>query len=275
MILLFLITSHKLNYSIFTTLTYKLIIMNKIYFLSSLLFSLLLTSCQFTESITFEKNGSGKMNFSVDASEMMSMMGESMADSSEEAIDTIVNFKEFLEENKDSIAQLSPEEQETLKSLEDFTMHMVMNSQEGEVFFDLSTEFENTDKLSDMFAEMNKMQALSNNDSMNQGPFGGISENSGNIETSYSFDGKTFNRITKIIDQAAFDKNKDSIMQASMMFATSIYSLKYTFPKKIKSVSSENALISNEGKTVTVNYTLGDYISDPEKMNLEIVLEKK
>ena len=46
------------------------------------------------------------------------------------------------------------------------------------------------------------------------------------------------------------------VAQEISLLASSIYRLKYTFPKKIKSVSVENAMISQDGKTVEVEFTL-------------------
>src|SRR5690606_40649224 len=62
---------------------------------------------------------------------------------SEKAVDSIISFKELLEERKDSIAQLSPEEQAKLKRLEPFDLRMVMNPEEKVMTFDLFSDFTN------------------------------------------------------------------------------------------------------------------------------------
>ena len=54
-----------------------------------------------------------------------------------------------------------------------------------------------------------------------------------------------------------------------------MYSVKYTFPKKIKKVSIEDAEISADGKMVTFQRKFINYIKDPDALDIEIVLEKQ
>ncbi len=49
------------------------------------------------------------------------MAGDELAKTDEKPIDSIISFKDFLEQKKDSIAQLPEEEQEKLKKLEPLT----------------------------------------------------------------------------------------------------------------------------------------------------------
>ena len=66
---------------------------------------------------------------------------------------------------------------------------------------------------------------------------------------------------------------KDSLGKSAMMFGGSKYKLNYHFPKKIKSVSNESALFSDDRKSVIIEFSFMDYITDPEKLNLKIILE--
>src|SRR5690606_27382341 len=121
--------------------------------------SALLTSCQFSENIYINDDGSGKMFLVFDGSELMKM-GSDSTKTSEKAIDSIIVFKEMLEEKKDSIAQLSKEEQESLKSLENFTMHMKIDPENQQMKFDMFTDFKNVDELQDAMAAMSKANSL-------------------------------------------------------------------------------------------------------------------
>ena len=60
---------------------------------------------------------------------------EIMKNNKEKPIDSLISFKDMLEEKKDSISQLSPEDQAKLKKLEPFKMHMVMNPETKEMKF--------------------------------------------------------------------------------------------------------------------------------------------
>ena len=68
---------------------------------------LTLASCQFTETMVMNEDGSGTMTVEVNLNEMMAFGGAAVADSVAMKIDTIISMKQFLEEKKDSIATLS------------------------------------------------------------------------------------------------------------------------------------------------------------------------
>lgn len=238
---------------------------------------LFFSSCQFSENIYFNEDGSGKMEFSFDASEIMQMGGGKMTEeSAEKEMDSIFTFKEIFDLRRDSISKLPQEEQDKLKELEPFSVHMLVSEKEQKMNFDISTDFKNAKELRDMFTALNTMSNLKGkkagkvNDPTN--PFSSMS-NGGNTDLSYSFKKGVFNRTVRVLDKNLQRQITDSLGQAAMMFASSKYKLKYHFPKRVKSVSNDMALFSADGKTVTVEYGLIEYIADPEIMNLEIVLE--
>ena len=51
------------------------------------------------------------------------------------------------------------------------------------------------------------------------------------------------------------------------------YILKYHFPRKIKSVSNANAIISKDQKSMELQFLITDCLANPESTNLEVVLE--
>ena len=233
--------------------------------------SLIFTACQFSENLYISENGSGKMEFTFDASELMVMMGDEMMGESEEAVDSVINFKALFEESKDSIAQLPQAEQEALKALENFSMRMVMNPDTKEMKFDMFTDFAKVSELQNMFDTMSQIQHLEQNSNSGENPFSSL--NNSNTKMNYSFDGKVFIRTAEIIDPGLHNKTVDSLAQAMTMFGNSKYRLNYHFPKKIKSVSNEKALFSQDGKSFVLEFDLSDYITNPEALNVEVVLE--
>lgn len=245
-------------------------------------FAMLLTSCQFSENIYINEDGSGKMEFSMDASEMMEMVsqmgdGES-AKGMDKAMDSTIVFREFIEANKDSIATLTAEEQKKIKSLEDFTMHMSMDPETKEMLFDLSLEFKNASELQDMFKAMNNFSNLQGQGgsptNSASSPFASMG-NDGSTDVSYAFDGTTFKRSAKIIDKEAHQTAVDSLGQSEMMFGASKYKINYHFPRAVKSFSKEGAMFSEDRKTVTFEVGFLDALKDPELLDFEIVLEDK
>ena len=102
----------------------------------------LLASCNFTEEIHLNEDGSGSIALNFDGSELMSMAGDSLA-MEESAMDSVIYFADVLREKKDSIATLPPEEQERLRKLEPYRMHMKSDPAAGQLFFELSRDFRN------------------------------------------------------------------------------------------------------------------------------------
>lgn len=250
--------------------------MKKTTFLLLCVFTLVLVSCQFSEDIYINEDGSGKMSFSFDGSQLMQMAGDKISESNEEAIDSTFSFKEIFDAKRDSISKLTIEEQEKLKSLEPFNMHMVMNPETSEMKFNLFRAFKKTDELEDMFKAMNNFSNMKGKggarvDDPNN-PFSSFGEN-GSTELSYAYNGKVFTRKAKIVDKERYKQMTDSLQEMSMMFASSKYKLNYHFPKPIKSVSNETALFSEDRKSVTVEFGFMDYVTNPEALNLEVILE--
>jgi hypothetical protein len=251
--------------------------MNKFKLALSGLCLALLTSCQFSENIYINPDGSGTMQFSMDASELMEMAGDEMKkESGDKAMDSTIVFKEFFELKKDSIAGLSQEDQDKLKVLEDFKMHMMMDPKTKKMMFDLSTDFKNANELQDMFKAMNSMSNLqgkggiNSNDASN--PFSSIG-NDGSTEVSYSYENNKFRRTGKVTNQELHQQAMDSLGEMAMMLGGSNYKLNYHFPKPIKSVSNEKAMMSQDRKTVTLEVGFIESLRNPEVLNIEVILE--
>ncbi len=238
--------------------------------------SLWFTSCQFSENLYLNEDGSGKIEFSFDASEIMQMAGDKMSEGiGEKEIDSTFTFKEILEEKKDSISKLPKAEQEKLKALEAFSVHMLMSEKEQKMNIDIFNSFKSVSDLHDMFTALNTVGDLKNGQKEEEdknNPFASMFSGE-NSKLEYSFKNGVFKRTVKVFDKELQKQLKDSLGQAAMMLANSKYKLNYHFPKKVKSVSNDKALFSSDGKVVTIEYGLIEYLSDPEIMNLEVVLE--
>ncbi|MEL6976003.1 MAG: hypothetical protein AAGL29_11480 [Bacteroidota bacterium] len=229
-------------------------------------------SCNFTEEMTLNEDGSGRMSINFDGSELMQMAGEEMKSTNEKPVDSIISFKDMLEEKKDSIAQLSPEEQERLKKIEPFSLHMIMNPESKEMKFDLFSEFKNVADVNDAFNAFQSASVLNSP--------GGNSEQKAKMnapepatKVNYNFKGSTFSRSSEIIDQALFQQGLDSLQGAEMFLSGSTYTLKYHFPKRVKSVSAEDATFSADGKTMIYEVKFMDLMKDPSILDLEVELE--
>lgn len=232
-----------------------------------------LVSCQFTETMVMNEDGSGTMAVEVNLSEMMAFGGAAMVDTLAVKMDTVVDMKEFLEEKKDSISKLSAEEQQKLKKLENFKIHMKMDSEASEMVYTVSTNFKNVGEANDMLNGLEAAGKLMPNPDSNT-EIKKEEDSPELIGVNYSFKMNTFKRDAYIKDKAMHQKQVDSLQQAEAFMGGSMYTLKYTFPRKIKKTSNPEATFSADGKTVTVQKTFIEYFKNPDLLDLEVELEK-
>ncbi len=248
--------------------------MGKLKLLAAIVICGLIVACNFTEEIHFNKDGSGKLNIHFDGNEMMAALG-SMGDSTqqEEVMDSTIVFKEFFKEKADSISKLPLEEQEKLKKLEPFSLHMTMDSKNETLSFDLSSEFKNVSEVNDAFNAFQEASALGPKPG-NDGPSTAMSPSEPTTQVSYSFSKNTFTRTTKITDQALFEKGLDSLQGAEMFLSGSTYTFKYHFPSRVKSTNVEGATFSMDGKTMIYEVNFLEMMKDPEAVEIRVELEK-
>ncbi|AWG23519.1 hypothetical protein FFWV33_00285 [Flavobacterium faecale] len=243
-----------------------------------LLFSIfLLVSCNFVETIDIQENGSGEFALEVDASGLLAMgggkIGEKMGmKENQKVLDSTITFKSIFESKKDSIANLSTEEQAALKRMENTVLHMKMDPDKQEFLIAMNSPFSKIAELQNLMEGFSVLKDLkkTKSSSTDKSPFGG-SFGDNNSKLSFSYDGKTFNRNVEMVKENQVAK--DSTGMSKMLFASSSYTLKYHFPKPVKSVSNPDALFSGDRKTITVRYPFAEYMENPEKLNLNVVFE--
>lgn len=247
---------------------------------SLLLLVILLTlSCNFVETIDINPDGKGNFSVDMDGSGLMALAGNQALKSMKvkkdvKSIDSTFSFKQLFVDKKDSIAKLTPEQQVALKKLENFVMNIKMNAETKQLLFSMNTPFAKISDLDGMMESMNTLKEMKGKSGNKDNPvamLNGIGNT--NSTLSFSFDGKNFSRKAIIPKEEIKKMTKDSLGMAKMIFASSKYTLKYHFPKAVKSVSNPKALFSADRKTVTVEYPFTDYAENPDKLNLSIVLE--
>lgn len=254
--------------------------MTKLYqSLSLLLLVVTLTSCNFTENIDVQPDGTGKFSLEMDGAGLMAMAGEKLgsefgAKNKAKVIDSTFSFKEIFEKKKDSIAKMSPEQQAAIKKMENFVMNIKMNPEAKQLLFSMNMPFKSVNELDNMMDNLSSLKDLKGKSDKKDNPaamMSGLGNN--NAKLSFSYDGKKFSRKVIALKDQIKKISADSTGMAKMIFASSKYTLKYHFPKAVKSVSNPDALFSADRKTITVEYPFTDYSENPEKLNLNVVFE--
>ena len=251
-----------------------------------------LTSCNFTEEITFKEDGSGEFMMSYDMGEIMKTMNEMQSNKSGDddkkkkakKMDSVVYFKDMLKEKSDSIATLPLEEQEKLRALENVVMKIKMDEDAGLFDFGFGASFSNLDQLPEVLEKIDQAKKMNSkeNAQMDQMNDSEVAKSAENIleHVSFDYNGKLFSRrFKKEIERSEEDKKAlEAEMnqmgeEAKEFFGNMTYKMIYHFPKKIKTVSNKNATIGNDGKTVTLIMNFLEMIKNPKTSELNVELQ--
>lgn len=265
--------------------------MKSIFTLISLAFMML--SCSVSESIVFNEQMGGVYKSTFDLSQILVMTNGSNLKTEKEnpskAIDTTIAFNQFIEQFKDSISVLPMDAQKQLYAMKDVVVAMQMNEEKGVFSFTINKPFANFNELSQVNAQldgaMKMAQNISEKDSpVSPAPQEQMDELTKSDPVVYSFSNNTFTRYQPKKENASDVGGGEELSGAADMtemfkgqfedvFKETFYTMTYTFPKSIKSVSNKGAVFSEDRKTVTIKTDLNAINKDPNLMNLEIKLE--
>jgi hypothetical protein len=235
----------------------------------------LFSSCEIKEEITFNKDGSGEYQMLIDMGRFLEF-GKKMDSKKKDSLskekkpvvkDSLFKFSDFLNENKDSIANLPKKERELLKGLEDVIVKIHMDEPKGEMTVAYFYPFQ---KPSDLTNIMQRFEKIENN-SKKTGLAEDFLNNLPKTSVEYKFSKKKFHRKVKVLktkneDEKTEQENK-KIKEILPMFH---YKLVYHFPKKIKSVSYKDALLSTDGKTLIIDIPFDKIAENPKLLDFEV-----
>jgi hypothetical protein len=236
--------------------------------------SVLIISCQFTETLELNEDGTGRMTIEMDLGEMMALTDEFGKDSVATKMDTIIQMKDFLEEKKDSISMLTEDKQMQLKKMENYNLHMIMDTDKSEMKFNIYSDFKNVDEVNDIFRGFEQTASLMPGLGDDGDEKEKEEESKDIIGVTYSYTNGIFKRDAFIKDKEMHKQEVDSMKNVESFMSSMRYKLKYTFPRKIKKASVENASYSLDGRTIEIEASFVEYFKDPDVLDLEIELEK-
>jgi len=242
---------------------------------------ILLTSCSVYEDIYFLENGKMKYDMTIDASEMMSLVGQSSLNSSTSyPKDSIINFSQIV---KDTLDNIPPEIEQDLKNIEPIYMRIQNNDSLGILKISIYGDFDNMEAFAEAFKSMSKIESQVKSRVNN--PANKFSLDNLFSRNSFSWDGTSFKRsiilpekneaMNEDEDSAGNEESINKVMDESIsrLFSQGNMVVKYHFPKKIKSINNENATFSMDGKTAILNYPARLFIEPSDALSINIVTE--
>jgi hypothetical protein len=235
--------------------------------LAMLLMALGFSSCfDILEEYRFNADGSGTAKMEVDISKMMALMeGFGSAMDSLGGGDGEGGKMDEMFEDKESI--------ENLKKIPGISNVVNLSSRERKVI-GYTFDFENVAALNTALVVQNDGMGMG---SM-LGKMGAGGDNETENDNSISYTGKKFHRSMdmKMPEGDEDDEEtKQGMEMAKMMFNDAKYTLRYEFPSKVKKVKGNDAaVVGADGKTVTVENTIGDLLNGKATMTTDIRLKK-
>jgi calcineurin-like phosphoesterase family protein len=239
-------------------------------YISALIILFLLTSCQITETIQINPDGSGTIEVVQLRNEnsYMQLAGDQYAH--EEIFkDTSYVFQDYIKKYNETFLKYTPTEQQLFQKYSNVKVHIKQSSFEKEFRTVLSSNFNKVSEIPDLY----KTEDYANDIKYNYA----LTAENHYFNIQYNFDGTVFKRLVSVTNPKELQKTKNQFKNADPKYKslklTQSYILKYHFPKKIKSVSNEKANISADKKSLTLEFQLSDCLQNPEMTSFEVVLE--
>ena len=237
-----------------------------------LLLIALATSCQLTETIHINADGSGTIETESlrDEQSYMQLAGENYSQE-EKFEDTTYVFKDFITKYSETFSRLPASEKAIFQKYADVNVHIKKNSYDKEFRTKISQSFNNISAIADLYKTQEYADDLEHNYA--------LTAEEHYYSVSYAFDGSLFKRTVQITDEAELKKQQELIegykTRLSNFKINQPYILKYHFPRKIKSVSNTNAKISDDKKSMKLQFLISDCLQNPESTNVEVILEEQ
>lgn len=234
-------------------------------------FLLLLTvSCQVTETLHLNSDGSGSIELVELRDENSYMQLAKEAYSKEDIFkDTTYVFSDYFQKYSETFNRTAPEDQAVYKQYSNIKVHSKQSSYDKEFRTVISQNFQKASEIADLYKTENYASDIKNNYA--------LSAEEHYYKVRYDYDGHYFSRIVKITDSTHFKNQVDKIDQYKTYYKgyklVQNFQLKYYFPRKIQSVSNPLATISADRKSLSLQLLLTDCLQNPEITNLEVVLE--
>lgn len=237
-----------------------------------LLLLIVTVSCQVTETLQLNADGSGNLEvaFLRDENSYMQLAKEEY--SKEDVYkDTTFYFKDYYKKYAETFDRTGKEDQDFYFKYAAVKVHKKKSSYEKEFKTTVSQDFKKVSDLVDLYKAENYADDIKFNYS--------LAAEEHYYRVSYNFVGDKFSRNVKIIDPTHFKLQAEYIDKMKVAYKgfklTQRYALDYHFPRKIKSVSNPVAKISADKKSVSVTFLLSDCLQNPESTNLEVILEQE
>lgn len=235
-----------------------------------LLLILLTVSCQVTETLHLNADGSGVIEVT-NVRDEHSYMQIAKENYSKEDVyrDTTYVFGDYIKKHQETFSRTPVADQKVFLTYSAVKVHRKASSYEKEFKTTYTQNFQKASDIVDLSKTDHYIDDIKNNYA--------LSAEAHYYKVCYDYAGNRFNRTVTIIDTLELKKEFDKIEEIKAKYKgyklVQNYVLNYHFPRKIQSVSNPLAKISDDRKSLSLQFQLSDCLQNPLSTNLEVVLE--
>lgn len=235
-----------------------------------LLLILLAVSCQVTETFHLNSDGSGiiEVEHLRDEHGYMQIAKENY--SKEDVYrDTTYIFGDYIKKHHETFSRTPVADQKVFLTYSEVKVRRKASSYDKEFRTTYTQNFQKAADIVDLSKTDHYIDDIKNNYA--------LSAEEHYYKVCYDYTGNRFNRTVMIIDSLEQKKEFDKIEELKTKYKgyklVQNYVLNYYFPRKIQSVSNPLAKISDDRKSLSLQFLLSDCLQNPLSTNLEVVLE--
>ena len=232
---------------------------------------LLTTSCQVTETIHFNENGSGTIAVEMLRIEQsyQQLAGEEY-NKGEVFVDTTYVFDDYISKHSETFSKLTPEDKAVFNAYKGVKVHTKKNSFEKEFRTTFTQNFLQANQIADLYKTQEYVSDIVHNYA--------LSAEEHYYKVAFKLSSNEFKRMVTIIDEEHLKREQATINNYKKQLGDKKMhqriTLSYHFTKKIKSVSIPNAKISADKKSVEISFGLLESLFDPTSTSVVIVFEE-
>lgn len=222
-------------------------------------------SCEFKETIVFDENGGGEITTSFFGEQMGDML-ETLAANSLDVEDGEFSIQNLIEENNE----------EGVYGMED--AELFMENKDGDFRMSIKANFDSLEQINSIIRQ--SREAINDQLDTGSSTSGDSSEEEKDtsiedlIDVEFRWENNVFERSTTIKDTLEYAKAVKKIDQAANLGGGFNYVLEYTFPYEVIAISLENATLSKDRKTVTLQHSAFKVMKDPTSIDLKITFKQ-
>lgn len=233
-------------------------------------FIITLHSCQVTETIHLNSDGSGSILVEEmrDEQSYQLIAGENYS-KEEKFEDTTYVFQNYVQKYAETFEKLTPFEKSVYEKHYPVDVKIKKSSYEKEFRTQLSQQFKTISEVADLYKTEDYADNIQNNYA--------LSAEKHYYSVAFSFSDNHFKRIVLITNPEELKKQQEELAKIKERISTfplkQSFELRYYFPKPIQSVSNAKAVISADKKSFVLTFSLIEVVTNPESTNLEVILQ--